>query len=124
VNAARAVEEIPFLDHGEAMALAEAEYAHLLALTDELSPQEWQRATDCTGWSVRDILGHMLGIVGRCPAVRPEPDCSAPGFPSDATDLTTADHSRTGRGSCRMPTDGPPVGMPETSRRRTTPRAE
>jgi uncharacterized protein (TIGR03083 family) len=63
VNAARAVEEIPSLDHDEAMTLAEAEYARLLALTDELSPQEWQRATDCTGWSVRDILGHMLGMV-------------------------------------------------------------
>jgi hypothetical protein len=38
VNAARAVEEIPLLDHDEAMALAEAEYARLLALTGELSP--------------------------------------------------------------------------------------
>jgi uncharacterized protein (TIGR03083 family) len=63
VSGARAVEEVPSLDHDEAMKLAEAEYARLLALADDLSPQEWQRPTDCTGWSVRDILGHMLGMV-------------------------------------------------------------
>ena len=56
------VEEIPPLDHDEAMALAAAEYARLLALADELSPDDLLRPTDCTAWSVRDVLGHLLGM--------------------------------------------------------------
>jgi len=57
------VEEIPSLHHDEAMTLAEAEYARLLALADALSPDDWLRPTDCTGWSVRDVVGHVLGMV-------------------------------------------------------------
>jgi len=57
-----AVDEIAPLDHDDATSLAEAEYARLLGVVETLSPHDWQRATDCTGWSVRDMLGHLLGM--------------------------------------------------------------
>jgi uncharacterized protein (TIGR03083 family) len=56
------VAEIPPLHHDEAAALAETEYARLLALAGDLSPQEWLRPTDCTAWTVRDVVGHLLGM--------------------------------------------------------------
>jgi uncharacterized protein (TIGR03083 family) len=57
------VDTIPPLEHEEAMRLAEAEIARVLALVDDLRPDEWQRPTDCTGWTVRDMLGHLLGML-------------------------------------------------------------
>jgi uncharacterized protein (TIGR03083 family) len=57
-----AVTAIPPLEHDEAMALAEAELGRLLALVDDLDDAEWARPTDCTGWTVRDMLGHLLGM--------------------------------------------------------------
>ena len=41
------------LIHGERQALA----ADLATLTDE----EWATASLCPGWSVRDVLGHLIG---------------------------------------------------------------
>jgi uncharacterized protein (TIGR03083 family) len=57
------VKAIPPLDHDEAMGLAEAEITRVLALVDDLRADEWQRLTDCTGWTVRDMLGHLLGMM-------------------------------------------------------------
>jgi uncharacterized protein (TIGR03083 family) len=57
-----AVTAIPPLEHDEAMALAEAELGRVLALVDDLRPDEWTQPTDCTGWTVRDMLGHLLGM--------------------------------------------------------------
>ena len=80
-----AVDEIPPLDHDDATSLAEAEYARLLGVADTLSPQDWQRPTDCAGWSVRDMLGHLLGMAsmqadprGAAPAAR-DRDRTGPG---------------------------------------------
>jgi uncharacterized protein (TIGR03083 family) len=57
------VDAIAPLDHDEAMALAAAEYERLLSLVDTLSDHDWASPTDCTGWTVKDILGHMLGML-------------------------------------------------------------
>jgi uncharacterized protein (TIGR03083 family) len=56
------VTAIPPLEHDEAMALAETELGRLLALVDDLVGDDWTRPTDCTGWTVRDMLGHLLGM--------------------------------------------------------------
>ena len=56
------VETIPKLDHDEAMALAETEITRLLAVVDDLHAEDWTRPTDCTAWTVRDMLGHLLGM--------------------------------------------------------------
>lgn len=39
----------------------EAEYAALLAMLDRLGPDDWARPTDCTQWSVRDLVAHLAG---------------------------------------------------------------
>lgn len=55
------VEEIPAIEHDEAMRLAADEYERVLALVDELHDDDWSRQTDCGEWDVRAMLGHMLG---------------------------------------------------------------
>jgi uncharacterized protein (TIGR03083 family) len=50
------------MDREVAMRLAETEYARFLDLLRSLSPDEWQRATDCPGWDVRAIAGHTTGM--------------------------------------------------------------
>jgi uncharacterized protein (TIGR03083 family) len=57
------VGDIPPLDHDEAVRLAAAEYDRLLAVADDLRAQDWARPTDCPGWDVRAVLGHLLGML-------------------------------------------------------------
>ena len=57
------VREIPALGHEEAMRLAAVEYDRLLALADDLRAEDWARPTDCPGWDVRAVLGHLLGML-------------------------------------------------------------
>jgi uncharacterized protein (TIGR03083 family) len=49
------------LDRAMAMRLAAVEYDRLLAVLRELAPDEWSRPTDCVGWDVRTLAGHLLG---------------------------------------------------------------
>ncbi|GAC1439516.1 MAG: hypothetical protein NVSMB55_01230 [Mycobacteriales bacterium] len=57
------VEDIPALEHDEAMDLAEADYARMLTLVDRLDGPDWAQPTDCSGWDVKAILGHLLGML-------------------------------------------------------------
>ncbi|MDQ6934567.1 MAG: maleylpyruvate isomerase family mycothiol-dependent enzyme [Actinomycetota bacterium] len=45
----------------DAVSVAEAEYAALLTMLRALPEAEWERPTDCTGWTVRDIVAHVAG---------------------------------------------------------------
>ena len=45
----------------EARVLAEEEFGRFADLVASLSPDEWARPTDCTGWDVRKIVLHVLG---------------------------------------------------------------
>jgi hypothetical protein len=45
------------------MGLADTEIGRLLGLVDDLGVDEWQRPTDYTGWTVRDMLGNLLGMM-------------------------------------------------------------
>lgn len=56
------VDSIPPLDHDSAMALAAVEVERLLDLVGELSDDEWEQPTECPGWTVRDVLAHLLGM--------------------------------------------------------------
>ena len=54
-------EDIPAIGHAEAMRLTEAENARLLTQLRALTPEQWQAPTDCTGWTVRDVVVHLIG---------------------------------------------------------------
>jgi uncharacterized protein (TIGR03083 family) len=50
-------------DRNVAMRLAATEYARVADLLDRLDPHQWSAATDCPGWDVRAMTGHMLGMI-------------------------------------------------------------
>ena len=49
------------IGHDEAWLLAAAEYQRMLNLLRTLGEADWTRATDCTAWDVRGMLGHLVG---------------------------------------------------------------
>jgi uncharacterized protein (TIGR03083 family) len=57
-----AVDEIPAIEHDEAMDLAAAECNRLLEVADRLEETEWLRPTDCPDWNVKEMLAHLLGM--------------------------------------------------------------
>jgi uncharacterized protein (TIGR03083 family) len=46
----------------EAMTLAAAETAAMVALLRSLTDADWVQPTDCLGWNVRAMAGHVLGM--------------------------------------------------------------
>lgn len=54
-------DRIPGIDHAEAMSITETENARLLSQLRSLSEVQWRAATDCTGWTVRDVVVHLIG---------------------------------------------------------------
>lgn len=50
------------LDRQVAMRLAATEYQRVISMLDQLDETQWALPTDCPGWSVRDMAGHMLGM--------------------------------------------------------------
>lgn len=51
------------LRHRDAFALAEVSYHRFAELTATIAPDQWQLPTDCVGWTVRDLVGHMVGAM-------------------------------------------------------------
>lgn len=49
------------MTHEEAHALAQAEFARLLAVVESLSGGDWAQPTYCTLWNVRDLVAHLAG---------------------------------------------------------------
>lgn len=43
------------------MRAASEEYDRLVAQLRALSPDDWQRPTDCTEWDVREVVAHLVG---------------------------------------------------------------
>jgi uncharacterized protein (TIGR03083 family) len=56
---AQMADRIPSIGHDEAMRLTAAENERLHALLRSLDDQQWTAATDCTGWTVRDVAVHV-----------------------------------------------------------------
>ena len=67
---ARSVADVPALAHRQAMVLAETEYRRFAALLADLGPDDWQTATECAPWTVRDMASHVLGYMRACSSVR------------------------------------------------------
>jgi uncharacterized protein (TIGR03083 family) len=56
------VAAIPKLGHGEAMGLAQTEFARMVELLRELAAEEWQQPTACTLWNVQAMVAHVVGM--------------------------------------------------------------
>jgi uncharacterized protein (TIGR03083 family) len=52
----------PALDRDVAMTLAATEYARVVTMVENLTPHQWAMPTECPGWDVRAMAGHMLGM--------------------------------------------------------------
>jgi uncharacterized protein (TIGR03083 family) len=50
------------LDRATANRLAETEYQRVLAALRGLDPEQWRQLTRCTGWDVRALATHVLGM--------------------------------------------------------------
>lgn len=61
VDHAQNASQIPPLTHPEAGVLAREELSRFLAVVEALSGDDWHQPTDCTAWTVRDILAHQAG---------------------------------------------------------------
>jgi uncharacterized protein (TIGR03083 family) len=51
----------PITRRADASYVALAAYQQLLGLLDELSPSDWLTPTECAGWRVSDMVGHLVG---------------------------------------------------------------
>ena len=49
------------MQHVDWMAAAEEEYRRLDALLADLAEDEWLLPTDCAGWTVHDVVAHLVG---------------------------------------------------------------
>ena len=52
----------PVMEREAAMASAATEYRRVVALLETVTPGQWALPTDCPGWDVRAVAGHMLGM--------------------------------------------------------------
>jgi uncharacterized protein (TIGR03083 family) len=52
-------------DHEVAMEHAATEYERLLALTGQLTAGQWEAPTECPGWTVKAVVGHLAGMLAR-----------------------------------------------------------
>lgn len=53
---------IPKLHHAEAMGLAKTEFARMIDLLAQLTPDEWQLSTVCPLWNVQEMTAHIVGM--------------------------------------------------------------
>jgi uncharacterized protein (TIGR03083 family) len=58
------------ITRGEARLLAEEEFTRFADCVASLTPDEWARPTDCTGWDVRKVALHVLGSAEAQASVR------------------------------------------------------
>jgi len=60
----------PVDDRAEAMALARVAYDRFADVVEQLGSDDWGRPTDCEGWTVRDLVGHVLGALRSAASMR------------------------------------------------------
>jgi uncharacterized protein (TIGR03083 family) len=58
------------LDLATAHRLAETEYQRVLAALRRLAPGDWRKPTACTGWDVRALATHLLGMAEMAATMR------------------------------------------------------
>jgi uncharacterized protein (TIGR03083 family) len=71
VETIRAVEDIPPIRRDtDAREVALAAYGRLTDLLASLTPEEWSMPTECTGWDVAAMVGHLVGAAKAGASVR------------------------------------------------------
>lgn len=60
----------PSLTRKEATELGRVEYLRFADALAALEPADWGRDTDCDGWTVRDLAGHLCGAVMSATTIR------------------------------------------------------
>jgi uncharacterized protein (TIGR03083 family) len=58
------------MGHRDWMAAAEEEYRRLGDLLAGLGEEDWDRPTDCAGWTVHDVVAHLVGAAESTARVR------------------------------------------------------
>lgn len=58
------------ITHREAHGLALEAYERFAAVVEGLAPDDWARPTDCAGWTVRDLVGHVVGAMRSAASTR------------------------------------------------------
>jgi uncharacterized protein (TIGR03083 family) len=58
------------LNRDLAVRLAATEYDQVVALLERLTPEQWSAPTDCPGWDVRAMAGHVLGMAQMAASLR------------------------------------------------------
>lgn len=70
VHAPIDVASIEPISHDEATGLARATYQRFADHLARVGDDEWELPTDCTGWTVRDLGGHMVGAMRSAASMR------------------------------------------------------
>ena len=60
----------PITRRTDAAEVATAAYEQLFGLLETLSPDDWNAPTDCPGWTVGDMVGHLIGAAKANGSVR------------------------------------------------------
>lgn len=58
------------LTRAEAVALGRIDYQRFVTAVAGLSEADWQHPTDCEGWTVRDLVGHLAGAMTTATGLR------------------------------------------------------
>ena len=61
---------VPPVDRAEGVALGRVAYRRLADDLAALDPADWDLPTDCDGWTVRDLAGHVLGAMRSAASLR------------------------------------------------------
>ncbi len=61
---------VPPIDHREAMLLGGTAYSRFADRVEALGDDDWRHPTDCDGWTVRDLVGHVVGSMRAEASVR------------------------------------------------------
>jgi uncharacterized protein (TIGR03083 family) len=71
LDTTRTVEDLrPITRDHDAREVALAAYERLLGVLEGLTAEDWHRDTECTGWDVAAMVGHVLGASAGCASVR------------------------------------------------------
>ncbi|WP_446221455.1 maleylpyruvate isomerase family mycothiol-dependent enzyme [Nocardia sp. IBHARD005] len=57
------------IPHGDAMRLARTEYQRFADAVASLNRGDWAEPTDCTGWTVHDLVAHTVGMVAMASSI-------------------------------------------------------